>query len=80
MKNKLKTIAYSILIFISYNATAADGHFTGDVKFGEKSQNTLKIQRFNESSTPKKYNSGITISGKSKQLTFQEKLASASDK
>ena len=80
MYNKIKSLTCSLLLILSYSATAADGDFTGNIKFMAKESNPIQIQRFDVPNTAKNYNSGIKVITEIKHLTFVEKLESARDK
>ena len=80
MYNKIKSLTCSLLLMLSYSATAADGDFTGNIKFMEKESNSIQFQRFDVPNTAKNFNSGIKVITKTKHLTFVEKLESARDK
>ena len=55
MYNKIKSLTYSLLLMLSYSATAADGDFTGNIKFMAKDSNSIQIQRFDAPNTAKNF-------------------------
>ncbi|MUK50854.1 hypothetical protein [Aliivibrio fischeri] len=80
MKNKMKIPVCIVFLGLSYQVAAADGDFTGNIKFTEKGSNSIQLKHFILPNTSKNYNSGVKIVENIKQLTFMEKLESARDK
>ncbi|MDD9194429.1 hypothetical protein PVK62_01105 [Aliivibrio sp. S3MY1] len=80
MKYKIKILVYIVFLGLSNQVVAADGDFTGNIKFTEKGSNSIQLTHFILPNVPKNYNSGVKIVEHIKQLTFMEKIESARDK
>lgn len=80
MKKSLQTIVMAIILSTSYSVAAADGNFTGTVSLKAPQAHTTNAQRYVQDGIAGDHSSSIVFTQKTSQLTFAEKLASASTK
>ncbi|MCG3865657.1 MULTISPECIES: hypothetical protein [unclassified Photobacterium] len=80
MKTVIKATIAAAVIAMSYNVSAKDGAFTGNVNFNHKANNTVAACHYSVNGTADKSHSGIVLTSKVTDMTFAQKLLSAADK
>ncbi|PQJ61910.1 hypothetical protein [Photobacterium angustum] len=79
MNTVIKATIATAIIAMSYNATAKDGAFTGNIHFNNHTSKVV-LQHYSVSGTADKSRSGVVLKSKATDMTFGQKLLSAADK
>ncbi|SMY36679.1 MULTISPECIES: hypothetical protein [Photobacterium] len=80
MKTVIKAAIATAIIAMSYNASAKDGAFTGNVQFEKAAVNSLNAGHYQKQGTAERSHSGVVFTQPKAHLSFAEKLLSAADK
>ncbi|KJG27479.1 hypothetical protein C0W38_20980 [Photobacterium angustum] len=80
MKTVIKATIAAAIIAMSYNASAKDGAFTGNVQFQKAAASTMNAAHYQKQGTAERSHSGVVFTQSASQLTFAEKLLSAANK
>ncbi|WP_318488546.1 hypothetical protein [Photobacterium leiognathi] len=80
MKTVIKATIAAAIIAMSYNVSAKDGDFTGNVQFEKAVANSMNADHYQKEGTAERSHSGVVFTQPKAHLSFAEKLLSAADK
>ncbi|EAR53889.1 hypothetical protein SKA34_16063 [Photobacterium sp. SKA34] len=80
MKTVIKATIVAAIIAMSYNASAKDGAFTGNVQFQKAAASNINAAHYQKQGTAECSDSDVVFTQSASQLTIAGKLLSAADK